>query len=119
MKRYRLTESRLRGMIREAVKSVLLEGKQWVGEFDNNNFDRLQMLATQREDSFSFSLNSMDFTISPGQKRWAGWNNESPTTSNGFRLTCDTTNFAYNTSSVEEALKIAWQYSNDALNNRQ
>lgn len=67
MARYRLTESRLRGLIREAVKSVLMEGygnKPYLGDFSENNFRELIDKAEECGGNCSFRLCGYSFTMS-------------------------------------------------------
>lgn len=97
-KGYRLTESKLRGIIREMVRSVLNESKDQLGKFDNDSFNRLRLLADQTDGQCSFSLNDIKFTLQPIET--------------GYHLSSER-NFGYNTKDIEEALTIAFEYSND------
>ena len=76
---------------------MLTEGEEWIGTFNQHNFEDLRNKVNGCKGNCSFSLNGKDFTIIPTQR--------------GFTITSGV-DFGYDALNVDNALKAAWRFSN-------
>lgn len=102
MNTIKLTENKLKSLIKEAVRDALKnhklnEGNQWIGNgYCQDNFNVLRQKAAQMQGNCSFELNGVDFTLQQTQR--------------GIHASSGSNN-GFDALDIESALKWCWQMS--------
>lgn len=99
----KLNERELHKLISESVKRVLNEGGKWLGDFSRENISYLEQDVKRKfmngEESVSFNLNGMGFTIETDGQQFYFSSGQYPQGGKGRAL------------SIENAIKYCWQMS--------